>query len=64
MASEQKRSGIEQVMPALTLDEQVALVVRHGTETLLFCPDPWALRHRFINRETGEVLRARCDRWE
>jgi hypothetical protein len=34
-----------------------------GTESLYFCTDPWALRHRFINEETGEMIRARCDRW-
>lgn len=32
-------------------EEQVALVKRHGTDTLLFCPDPWALRYRFVNKE-------------
>src|SRR5712691_614238 len=26
------------------------------------CPDPWALRHRFVNRETGEIVHARCDK--
>jgi len=50
--------------PLPPFEEQVALIVQHGMGTLLFCPDPWALRHRFVNRETGEVVRARCDRWE
>jgi hypothetical protein len=49
-------------MPAL--DEQVALVEQHGVETLLFCPNSWALRHVFINQDTGEVVRARCNRWD
>src|SRR5436309_335744 len=50
--------------PAPSLAEQVALVQQHQLDTLLFCPNPWALRHRFINQETGEVVRARCDRWD
>src|SRR5712691_3669500 len=44
--------------------EQADLAERAGTETLYFCPDAWALRHRFINQETGETIRARCDRWD
>ncbi|WP_220198886.1 hypothetical protein [Ktedonospora formicarum] len=34
-----------------------------GIDTLYACPDAWALRHRFLHRKTGEVRRARCDRW-
>src|SRR5438128_7198315 len=45
------------------LGEQVRLVEQHQLETLLFCPDAWALRHSFINIHTGEEFRARCDRW-
>ncbi|GCE16991.1 rolling circle replication-associated protein [Dictyobacter kobayashii] len=45
------------------ISEQADLAEQAGTETLYFCPDSWALRHRFINQETGEVIRARCDRW-
>lgn len=48
----------------LSLDEQAGLVEKHGVDTLLFCPDPWALQHVFINKETGEVVRARCNRWD
>jgi len=47
-----------------SVEEHMALVVKHRLETLLFCPDPWALRHRYINQDTGDVVRARCDRWE
>ena len=54
----------EQSVPSLPLQEQVALAQRHRLDTLLFCPDPWALRHRYINQDTGEVVRARCDKWE
>src|ERR1700704_2696595 len=47
-----------------SLDEQAALAEKHELDTLLFCPDPWALRHVFINQDTGEVVRARCNRWD
>jgi hypothetical protein len=50
--------------PLPPFDEQADPVEQHGIETLLFCPDPWALRHVFINQETGEVVRARCNRWD
>jgi len=55
------------MMPHLSLPslhEQANLAEKHGLETLLFCPDPWALRHVFIDQETGETVRARCDRWD
>jgi hypothetical protein len=50
--------------PLPSLDDQANLAEKHGLETLLFCPDPWALRHVFINQDTGEVVRARCNRWD
>ncbi len=46
------------------LRQQAKMVEQYHLEALLFCPDAWALRHRFVNQETGEVRRARCDRWE
>jgi hypothetical protein len=51
-------------LPFPSLGEQADLAERHGLETLLFCPDPWALRHVFIDQETGETVRARCNRWD
>src|SRR6266568_4964078 len=42
----------------------MALSTKYQLDTLLYCPDAWALRHRFINRDTGEVIRARCDNWK
>src|SRR6266699_5180844 len=45
------------------LEEQVRLAEQYQLESLLFCPDAWALRHSFINMHTGEEFRARCDRW-
>jgi hypothetical protein len=46
-----------------SFEEQLQLMERHRLATLLFCPDAWALRHNYTNRETGEVIRARCDKW-
>ncbi len=46
-----------------SLFSQARLIESRGLETLLFCPDPWALRHRFVNVETGEMIRARCNSW-
>jgi hypothetical protein len=40
------------------------LAQKHQLDALLFCPDPWVLRHRFINQKTGEVVRARCNSWQ
>src|SRR6266496_305240 len=50
--------------PLPSLGEQAELVERHGLDTLLYCPNSWALRHVFINQETGETVRARCNRWD
>jgi hypothetical protein len=50
--------------PLPSLDVQADLVEKHKLDTLLFCPNSWALRHVFINQETGEVVRARCNRWD
>ncbi len=49
--------------PLPGLDEQMALSTKYQLDTLLYCPDAWALRHRFINQDTGEVMRARCNNW-
>ena len=51
-------------LPLLSLEAQADLAERHSLETLLFCPDSWALRHSFVNQETGETTRARCNRWD
>jgi hypothetical protein len=47
-----------------SMEEQANMVERHGLDTLLFCPSAWALRHAFINQDTGEMTRARCNRWD
>lgn len=47
----------------LTVEMQAELAEQHELHTLYYCPDAWALRHRFIHRETGEVVRARCGSW-
>jgi hypothetical protein len=56
--------AISPSFPLPSLNEQANLAEKHGIETLLFCPDSWALRHVFINQNTGEVVRARCNRWD
>jgi hypothetical protein len=48
----------------VSLPEQVHTAERYGIDTLLYCDDPWAIRHHWINSDTGEVQRARCNRWE
>ena len=50
--------------PLPSLDTQADLVEKHRLESLLFCPNSWALRHLFTNQETGETVRARCNRWD
>jgi hypothetical protein len=50
--------------PLSSLNEQADLVEQHGVDTLLFYPNAWALRHVFINQNTGEIVRARCNRWD
>src|SRR6266699_992339 len=64
MVSESGQGAAARVFALPSLESHMALIQQHHTETLLFCPDPWALRHRYINQETGEVVRARCDKWE
>jgi hypothetical protein len=50
--------------PLPSLDEQADLAEKHQIESLLFCPNAWAIRHFFVNQDTGEVVRARCNRWD
>src|SRR5260370_18791124 len=65
MTSTPKATGsLTPRFPLPSLGEQANLVEQHQLDTLLFCPNPWALRHVFINQETGEVVRARCNRWD
>jgi hypothetical protein len=47
-----------------SLEEQADIVEKHRADTLLYCPNSWAIRHAFINQETGETVRARCNRWD
>ncbi len=50
--------------PLPDIEIQADLVEQKGIDNLLRCPNAWALRHRFINQETGEWRRARCNRWD
>src|SRR5262245_61959387 len=55
---------LSQVPPRPTLEQQADLVEQQGLETLLFCRNAWATRHRFTDEQTGEMIRARCDSWK
>src|SRR6202035_537411 len=48
----------------VTIETKMQLVKEYGLEDLHYCPDLWAVRHYWINKETGEQQRARCNRWE
>ena len=61
MESEEK---LGEMFPLPSFEEHLGLAAQHRLDTLLFCPDAWALRHRFVNQDTGEVVRARCNRWQ
>ncbi len=62
--SEESGRGTESRFHLPSIEEQAVIAQQHQVDALLFCPDPWALRHRFINQETGEVVRARCNSWQ
>src|SRR5215469_18390083 len=64
MAQDADSGGTASRSALLPLTEQADLAEKHGLETLLFCPDSWALRHSFVNHDTGETARARCNRWD
>jgi hypothetical protein len=53
-----------QVLALPPLEESVEERVRDRTAAWFVCPSGWALRHQFINRETGEVKPMRCGRWD
>ena len=56
------QSNIPVTIPPL--EERATLAEKRKVDSLLICPDPWALGHSWTNKETGEVQRARCNRWE
>ena len=62
--SEESGRGTQSRFHLPSIEEQAVIAQKHQVDALLFCPDPWALRHRFINQETGEVVRARCNSWQ
>ena len=57
---EKQASGMFVPLP---LEEQAELLLERELDTLLFCPHPWALQHRFIHTKSGDVVRARCGCW-
>ncbi len=40
--------------PLPDIEVQADLIERKGIDNLLRCPNAWALRHRFINQDTGD----------
>ncbi len=59
----QAKRGVQDVhIPSL--DERVARAESNNIGELFYCKDIWAVRHYWINKETGEKHRARCNRWE
>jgi hypothetical protein len=48
----------------LSVEERAMVAEQYGAETLYYCKDAWALRRYWQNKRTGEVQRARCNRWE
>jgi hypothetical protein len=49
---------------ALSVEERADLAQQHQLEDLLYCPDPWAVRHYWVHSQSGEHQAARCNRWE
>jgi hypothetical protein len=47
-----------------TMEEKLWIAEQYGLDTLHYCKDPWALRHYWVNKGTGDYQRARCNRWE
>src|ERR1051326_2258511 len=48
----------------MPLEAQIDMVQASGLDTLVCCPDAWALRHEFTNIQTGETIPARCGSWD
>jgi hypothetical protein len=49
---------------ALSVEDRADIAEQTQTASLYYCDHPWAISHRFANKETGEVIRARCNRWD
>lgn len=47
-----------------SVQERAGNLTKNGADTLYRCRNPWAVRRQFVNVETGEVIRARCNCWE
>ncbi|HZR44003.1 MAG TPA: hypothetical protein VFB12_28070 [Ktedonobacteraceae bacterium] len=48
----------------LSLEEQADIAEKHKLDDLFYCKDAWAMKHHWVNEQTGEIQRARCNRWE
>jgi hypothetical protein len=58
LGGEQSRAVLPQ------LEESARERLADGTWRWFVCGHPWALRHRWVDRETGEVVPVRCGRWD
>ncbi len=47
-----------------TIEEKMDLAEQYGIDVLHYCKDPWAVRHYWMDKRTGDYQRARCNRWE
>jgi hypothetical protein len=48
----------------LSVEDRAEAAEKVGVASLYYCDHPWAIAHSFANKETGEVIRARCNRWD
>lgn len=55
VAESDRISGVVR-FPLPSLDEQADVAEKHGIDTLLFCRDPCAVWHFFLNQDTGKWL--------
>ncbi len=64
MGKAQKLKVERRAIRRMSLEDRADVAESMGLETLLYCPHPWALAHSFAQKETGEMIRARCNRWD
>jgi hypothetical protein len=48
----------------LSVEDRAEAAEKVGVASLYYCDHPWAISHSFAHKETGEVIRARCNRWD
>ncbi|WP_376797251.1 hypothetical protein [Thermogemmatispora sp.] len=50
-------------LPTVAVERSARERLADGTWRWFVCGHPWALRHRLVSRETGEMVPMRCGRW-